>query len=93
MQSILGKRIFKEEESKEGDGTGREENWRRGLTPEEELHSSKGSCYRVYRHVGLGARKPVGFLGPVESMLVNRVDHPNWHQGSDRIRRERGKAT
>ena len=39
MQSILGKRIFTEEESKEGDGTGREENWRRGLTPGEELHS------------------------------------------------------
>ena len=39
-QSILGKRIFTEEESKEGDGTGREENWRRGLTPREELHSS-----------------------------------------------------
>ena len=37
-QSILGKRIFIEEESKEGDGVGREENWRRGLTPGEKLH-------------------------------------------------------
>ena len=34
-QSILGKRIFTEEESKEGDGIGREENWRRGLNPGE----------------------------------------------------------
>ena len=38
-KSILGKRIFIREESKEGDGTGSEENWRRGLNPKEELHS------------------------------------------------------
>ena len=43
----------------------------------------QGICYRVYRHVGLGARKPVGFLGPVGSTLVGRVDHSNWNQGSD----------
>ena len=60
-----------------------EENWRRGLTPEKELHSSKGSCYRVYWHVGSGARKPVSFLGPAGSTLVGRVDHLDWHQGSD----------
>ena len=47
----------------------------------------QGSCYRVYRHMGPGARKPVGFLGPAGSTLVGRVDHPNWHQGSDRLRR------
>ena len=40
LQSNLGKRNFPEEGSKEGDGTEREENWRRGLTPGEELHSS-----------------------------------------------------
>ena len=34
----FGDRIFTKEGSKEGDGTVREENWRRGLTPEEELH-------------------------------------------------------
>ena len=31
-------RIFIEEQRKQGDGIEREENWRRGLTPEEELH-------------------------------------------------------
>ena len=41
----------------------------------------------------LGARKPVGFLGSAGSTLVGKVDHPNWHQGSDRLRRGRGKAT
>ena len=40
----------------------------------------------------LGARKPVGFLGSAGSTLVGKVDHPNWHQGSDRLRRGRGKA-
>ena len=43
----------------------------------------QGSCYWVYRHVGSGARKPVGFLGPASSMLVGRVDHADWHQGSN----------
>ena len=52
----------------------------------------QGSCYRVYWHVGSGARKPIGFLGPAGSTLVDRVDHPNWHQGSDWLRRGRGKA-
>ena len=33
--------------------------------------------------MGSGARKPVGFLGPVGSMLVGKVDHPDWHQGLD----------
>ena len=33
--------------------------------------------------MGSGARKPVGFLGLAGSTLVGRVDHPNWHQGSD----------
>ena len=43
----------------------------------------QGSCYRVYQHVGSGARKPVGFLGPAGSMLVGRMNHPNWYQDSD----------
>ena len=77
------KKFFTEEQRKEGDGAVREENWRRGLTPGDELHSEKqGSCYWVYRHVGSGDRKPVGFLGPAGSTLVGRVDHPDWHQGS-----------
>ena len=85
---------FTEEERKEGDGAEREENWRRGLTPGDELHSEKqGSCYHVYRHMGSRARKPVGFLGPACSTSVDRMDHPNWHQGSDRLRRGRGKDT
>ena len=64
---------------------------------EEEVNSrgritlrKEGSCYRVYQHVGSRDRKPVDFLGPAGSMLVGRVDHPNWHQGSDRLRRGRG---
>ena len=43
----------------------------------------QGSCYQIYRHMGSEARKPVGFLGPAGSTLVGRVDHPDWHQGSD----------
>ena len=43
--------------------------------------------------MGSVARKPIGFLGPAGSMLVGRVDHPNWHQGSDMLRGGRGKAT
>ena len=79
------KNFFTEEQRKEGDGAEMEENWRRGLTPGDELHSEKqGSCYRVYRHVGSGARKPVSFLGPAGS-LVGRVDHSNWHQVSERF--------
>ena len=39
----------------------------------------EGSCYPVYRYVGSGARKPIGFLGPAGSTLVGRVDHPSWH--------------
>ena len=93
---ILGERsrekFFTEEQRKESDGAKKEENWRRGLTPGGELHSEKqGSCYRVYWHVGSGARKPVGFLGTAGS-LVGRVDHPSWHQGSYRIRQGKGKA-
>ena len=64
--------------------------WNRGRRKLEEGVNSRGritlikqgSCYRVYRHVGSGAKKPVGFLGPAGSTLVGRVDHPNWHQGS-----------
>ena len=53
-------------------------NSRRRITLRKEI-----CFYWVYRHVGSGARKPVNFLGPAGSTLVGRVDHPNWHQGSD----------
>ena len=36
---VFWERIFIEEGRKEGARTEGEENWRRGLTPEEELHS------------------------------------------------------
>ena len=89
---VVGENFFTEEQRKEGDGAEREENWRRGLTPGDELFSEKqGSCYRVYRHMGSGARKPVGFLGPAGSTLVG--SHLNWHQSSHKLRRRRGQAT
>ena len=51
----------------------------------------QGSCYRVYRHVGLGARKPVSFLGLAGS-LVARVVHPVWHPGSDEAQTKEGQG-
>ena len=75
---VVGK-IFTEEQRVRRDGTGREESWRRGLTPGGRFRlREEGSCYPVYRYVGSGARKPVGFLGPAGS-LVGRVDHPSWN--------------
>ena len=54
-----------------------------GVNSRERITLEKqGSCYQVYRHMGLGARKPVGFLGPAGSTLVDRVDHLVWYQGS-----------
>ena len=43
--------------------------WNREMRKLEEGVNSRGekregSCYPVYRYVGSGARKPVGFLGP-----------------------------
>ena len=52
----------------------------------------QASCYRVYWHVGSGARKPVGFLGPTGSTLVGRVDHPDCHQGSDEAKERERKG-
>ena len=54
LQSILGERIFTEEGSKEGDGTEREENWRRGLTPGEGLHSQRRKLLLGLSARGLG---------------------------------------
>ena len=75
---VVGK-IFTEEQRVRRDGTGREESWRRGLTPWGRFTlREEGSFYLVYRYMGSGARKPVGFLGP-PGLLVGRVDHPSWH--------------
>ena len=88
---VVGK-FFTEEQRVRRDGRGREESWRRGLTPRGRFTlKEERSCYPVYRYVGLGARKPVGFLGPAGS-LVGRVDYPSWHQGSYRLKRGKGKA-
>ena len=63
----------------ESDGAEREESWRRRLTPRGRFTlREEGSCYPVYRYVGSGARKPIGFLGPA-GLLVNRMEHPSWH--------------
>ena len=82
---VVGKIVFTEEQRIRRDGTGREESWRRGLTPGGIFTlREEGSFYSVYWYVGSGARKPVGFLGPLGSTLVGRVDHPVWHPGSDK---------
>ena len=76
LQKNRGKKVMEQRGKKTGG---------RGYS-RDELHSGKqGSCYRVYQHVGSGARKPAGFLGPAGSTLVGRVDHLNWHQGSDKL--------
>ena len=46
--------IFTEEQRKEGDGTEREENWRRGLTPGEKLHSQTRNFLSGLSARGLG---------------------------------------
>ena len=51
---VFWERIFTEEERKEGDGTKREENWRRGLTPREELHSQTRKLLLGLSTRGLG---------------------------------------
>ena len=51
---VFWERIFTEEGSKEGAGTEGEENWRRGLTPEEELHSRTRKLLSGLSARGLG---------------------------------------
>ena len=86
---VVGK-FFTEEQRVRRDGIEREESWRRGLTLGGRFTlREEASCYPVYRYMGSGARKPVGFLGPVGS-LVGRVDHPVWNPGSDEAQTRKG---
>ena len=48
-----------------------------GINSRQIFTLSEGGCCPFYWYVGLGARKPVGFLGPA-NLLVGRVENQSW---------------